>query len=37
LPHALYPAVRSFERLTWPLWEQKAALRALIVVEKSAV
>lgn len=35
LPNQLYPAVRAFERATWPLWQKSAALRALIVVERT--
>jgi SAM-dependent methyltransferase len=34
LPAPFYPVVSSMERLSQPLWEPLAALRALIVVEK---
>jgi SAM-dependent methyltransferase len=34
LPESIYPAVKSFENATKPLWEPIAALRALIVVER---
>ncbi len=34
LPEVAYPIVYSFERTTQPLWENVAALRALIVWEK---
>ncbi len=36
LPEFLYPAVSSFERMTSPLWRRIAALRVLLVLEKSA-
>lgn len=35
LPDVLYPAVSQFERLTSPLWRRIAALRVLLVLEKS--
>ena len=36
LPEFLYPAVATFERITSPLWRSFAALRVLLVLEKSA-
>jgi len=36
LPDFLYPAVSAFERITSPLWRSLAALRVLLVLEKSA-
>jgi SAM-dependent methyltransferase len=36
LPNVLYPAVSAFERATLPLWRRLAALRVLLVLEKSA-
>ena len=36
LPEFLYPAVSKFERITSPLWRSLAALRVLLVLEKSA-
>jgi SAM-dependent methyltransferase len=36
LPEFLYPAVATFERMTSPLWRSLAALRVLLVLEKSA-
>ncbi|MBZ5702674.1 MAG: methyltransferase domain-containing protein [Acidobacteriia bacterium] len=36
LPEALYPAVAKCERATLPLWRSLAALRILLVLEKSA-
>ena len=36
LPEFLYPAVSKFERMTSPLWRSLAALRVLLVLEKSA-
>lgn len=36
LPEALYPLVAAVERLTLPLWRSLAALRALIVLEKTS-
>ncbi len=35
LPEFLYPAVSKFERATAPLWRRLAALRVLLVLEKS--
>ena len=35
LPESLYPAVSAFERHTLPLWRHVAALRVLLVLEKS--
>ena len=35
LPHSFYPAISKFERATSPLWRRLAALRALIVIEKT--
>lgn len=35
LPEALYPLVSKFERLTLPLWRRLAALRVLLVLEKT--
>jgi SAM-dependent methyltransferase len=35
LPEFLYPAVSGFERLTMPLWRRVAALRVLLVLEKT--
>jgi hypothetical protein len=35
LPESLYPAVSRFERVTSPLWRRMAALRVLLVLEKS--
>ena len=34
LPHALYPLVSQFEKLTLPLWRSAAALRVLLVFDK---
>jgi len=31
----LYPAVSKFERATLPLWRRVAALRVLLVLEKT--
>lgn len=36
LPQFLYPAVSKFERATLPLWRRAAALRVLLVLEKSS-
>ena len=36
LPESLYGAVAKFERATSPLWRRVAALRALLVLEKSS-
>jgi SAM-dependent methyltransferase len=36
LPEFLYPAVSTFERVTSPLWRRIAALRVLLVLEKSS-
>jgi hypothetical protein len=36
LPLSLYPLVSNFERLTLPLWRQLAALRVLLVLEKTS-
>lgn len=36
LPAFLYPAVSRFERATLPLWRRAAALRVLLVLEKTA-
>jgi SAM-dependent methyltransferase len=36
LPASLYPALSKFERATSPLWRRTAALRVLLVLEKSA-
>ena len=36
LPEAFYPAVSKFERVTLPLWKKAAALRVVLVLEKSA-
>jgi SAM-dependent methyltransferase len=35
LPESLYPLVSGFERATLPLWRRAAALRILLVLEKS--
>ena len=35
LPESLYPVVSTFERVTSPLWRGLAALRVLLVLEKS--
>jgi hypothetical protein len=35
LPESLYTAVSQFERVTSPLWRRVAALRVLLVLEKS--
>ena len=35
LPEFLYPIVSSFERATLPLWRSLAAMRVLVVLEKS--
>jgi SAM-dependent methyltransferase len=35
LPESLYPAVSKFERATLPLWRRMAALRVLLVLEKT--
>ena len=35
LPECLYPAVSSLERYSLPLWRRLAALRVLLVLEKS--
>ncbi len=35
LPESLYPALSKFERATAPLWRRIAALRVLLVLEKS--
>lgn len=35
LPESLYPALSKFERATSPLWRRVAALRVLLVLEKS--
>jgi SAM-dependent methyltransferase len=35
LPEALYPAVSTLEKYTLPLWRRVAALRVLLVLEKS--
>jgi SAM-dependent methyltransferase len=35
LSESLYPAVSKFERVTSPLWRRLAALRVLLVLEKS--
>jgi SAM-dependent methyltransferase len=37
LPESLYPALSRFERATSPLWRRIAALRVLLVLEKSAL
>lgn len=36
LPEFLYPAVSTFERVTSPLWRRIAALRVLLVLEKTS-
>ena len=36
LPQLLYPLVSKFERLTHPLWRRLAALRVLLVLEKTS-
>lgn len=36
LPEFLYPAVAKLERATLPLWRRLAALRVLLVLEKSS-
>jgi SAM-dependent methyltransferase len=36
LPESLYPAMSNFERATAPLWRRVAALRVLLVLEKTA-
>ncbi|MGB7281622.1 MAG: hypothetical protein WBE13_05100, partial [Candidatus Acidiferrum sp.] len=36
LPKFMYPAVSKFERATLPLWLRTAALRVLLVLEKSS-
>jgi SAM-dependent methyltransferase len=36
LPEPLYPAMSKFERATSPLWRRIAALRVLLVLEKTA-
>jgi SAM-dependent methyltransferase len=35
LPESLYPGISKFERATLPLWRNVAALRVLVVLEKS--
>lgn len=35
LPAFIYPALSKFERATWPLWRRIAALRVLLVLEKT--
>jgi hypothetical protein len=35
LPESLYPALSKFERATSPLWHRVAALRVLLVLEKT--
>jgi hypothetical protein len=35
LPEPLYPAVSKIENATMPLWRRLAALRVLLVLEKS--
>jgi SAM-dependent methyltransferase len=35
LPQSLYPALSTFERATSPLWRRIAALRVVLVLEKS--
>jgi SAM-dependent methyltransferase len=37
LPESLYPALSRIERATSPLWRSVAALRVLLVLEKSAL
>jgi SAM-dependent methyltransferase len=36
LPESLYPSISKFERATLPLWRDFAALRVLLVLEKSS-
>jgi len=36
LPESLYPVMSKFERATSPLWRRVAALRVLLVLEKTA-
>jgi hypothetical protein len=36
LPLSLYPLVSNFEKLTLPLWRRLAALRVLLVLEKTS-
>jgi SAM-dependent methyltransferase len=36
LPESLYPSISKFERATLPLWRGFAALRVLLVLEKSS-
>jgi hypothetical protein len=35
LPAFIYPALSRFERATMPLWRRLAALRVLLVLEKT--